>query len=238
LQLNELQKRRATMRVFERPGPVNTDEIIEIVRAASSKYEYLVVASITGDSALKLAERIRDKKVICVTCPQGMNWEVEKMDEGPFATVPELEQIRNGWVKQGLTRVPMGITSENRDRLDKLNIKVVQGTIPFFGPTFSMRVHLQKVTGLDLVAKTLELISTGTLVCLESVLMAADAGIIPEGEKVLALAGTERGLDTAWAIRGSASANLFHPSKGARFIELLAKPGIALIPDVNIEYLR
>ncbi len=226
------------MRVFERPGPVNTDEVIEIARSVSSGYEYLVVASITGDSAIKLAEKVSDKRVICVTCPQGMNWEVDSMGEGPFADIPELKRIRSEWVGQGLKQVPMAITGENRDRLDKLKVKVVQGTIPFFGPTFSMRVHLHKVTGLDLIAKTLELISTGTLVCLECVLMCVDAGVIPEGKKVLALAGTERGLDTVWAIRSSASANLFHPSKGARFIELLAKPGIALIPDVNIGYLR
>jgi uncharacterized protein len=226
------------MKVFKRPGPVNTDEVIEIVKAAASEHEYLVVASITGDSALKLAEKIRDKEIICVTCPQGMNWEVKKMGEGPFAVIPELGQIRDEWIKQGLTRVPMGITRENRERLKKLKVEVVQGTIPFFGPTFSMRVHLQKVTGLDLMAKTLELISTGTLVCLECVLMSIDAGVIPEGKEVLALAGTERGLDTAWAIKGSASSNLFHPSKGARFIELLAKPGISMIPDVSIEYLR
>jgi uncharacterized protein len=226
------------MKVFKRPGPVNTDEVIEIVKAASSGYEYLVVASITGDSVLKLAKKIRGKKIICVTCPQGMNWEVDKMRESPFADIPELDQIRTQWVKQGLKRVPMGITKENRERLEKLKVKIVQGTIPFFGPTFSMRVHLQKVTGLDLMAKTLELISTGTLVCLECVLMSVDAGVIPEGKEVLSLAGTERGLDTAWAIRGSASSNLFHPLKGARFIELLAKPGISLIPDVGIEYLR
>lgn len=226
------------MRVFERPGPINTDEVIEIVKAASSKYKYLIVASITGDSALKLSERIGDKEVICVTCPQGMNWEIEKMSEGPFATIPELEQIRTEWVEQGLTRVSMGITQDNRDRLDKLKIKIVQGTIPLFGPTFSMRLHLQKTTDLDLMAKTLELISTGTLVCLECVLMSVDAGVIPEGEEVIALAGTERGLDTAWVIRASASHNVFHPLKGVRFIELLAKPGIPIIPDVCIEYLR
>ena len=226
------------MRVFERPGPVNTDEVIEIVKAVSSKYEYIVAASITGDCALKAAKSITDKEVICVTCPQGMNWEVDKMDEGPFATIPELEQIRKGWVKQGITRVPMGITQENRRELDKLKVRIVQGTIPFFGPTFSIRVHLKQVTELDLMAKTLELISTGTLVCLECVLMSVDAGVIPEGQEVLALAGTERGLDTAWVIRSSASANLFHPTKGVRFIELLAKPGISLSPDINLEYLR
>jgi uncharacterized protein len=69
-------------------------------------------------------------------------------------------------------------------------------------------------------------------------LMAVDAGVIPEDEQVITLAGTERGLDTGWVIRTSASHNLFHPEKGARFVELLAKPGIPGIPDINIEYLR
>jgi uncharacterized protein len=226
------------MRAFERPGPANTDEVIEIAKAVSSKYEYIVVASITGDCAVKTAESITDKDVICVTCPQGMSWEVDKMDEGPFAAIPELAQIRSTWTEQGLTRVPMGITQENRQKLGNLNVKIIQGTIPFFGPSFSIRVHLHQITGLDLMAKTLELISTGTLVCLECVLMSVDAGVVPEGREVLALAGTERGLDTAWVIRSSASANLFHPSKGARFVELLAKPGVSLVPEVNIEYLR
>ena len=226
------------MKVFERPGPINTGETIEIAKTSSSKYEYIVVASITGDSAIKLAGILPDKKIVCVTCPQGMNWEIGKMNTGPFADIAELALIRDNWTSQGLLKVPMAITPENRNELDKLNVKIVQGTIPFFGPSFSMRVHLQKVSGLDLMAKTLELISTGTLVCLEGVLMSVDAGVIPEGIEVLALAGTERGLDTAWVIRSSASANLFNPTKGVRFVELLAKPGVSLIPDVAIEYLR
>ncbi|MDD5708087.1 MAG: pyruvate kinase alpha/beta domain-containing protein [Kiritimatiellae bacterium] len=226
------------MRVFERPGPVNTDGVIEIVERVSSNHKYVVAASITGDSALRLAARIGDRQLICVTCPQGMGWEIDKMNEGPFAVIPELQEIRTEWERQGFIKVPMGIAEENKRRLDELRIKVVQGSIPLFGPTFSMRLHLQKTTDLDLMAKTLELISTGTLVCLECVLMSVDAGVIPEGEQVIAVAGTERGLDTAWIIRASASHNLFHPSKGARFVELLAKPGIPIIPDVHIEYLR
>jgi hypothetical protein len=226
------------MKVFERPGPVNTDEVVRIVEAASPKLKYVVAASITGDSALRLAGRIGDRQLICVTCPQGMSWEIDKMNEGPFAVIPELQRIRTEWIKQGVVRVPMGIPEENKHRLDELKVKIVQGTIPLFGPTFSMRLHLQKTTDLDLMAKTLELISTGTLVCLECVLMSVDAGVIPEGEQVIAVAGTERGLDTSWVIRASASHNLFHPSKGVRFVELLAKPGIPVIPDVCIEYLR
>jgi uncharacterized protein len=227
-----------SMKVFERPGPVNTDETIKILERIAPRFSNIAVASITGDSAVRVAEKIKNAKLICVTCPQGMGWEIENMQKGPFADIPELKQTRDQWASQGLRRVPMNITPENRMKLEKLNVDIVQGTIPFFGPSFSMRLHLGQITSLDILAKTLELISTGTLVCLECVLMAVDAGVIPEDELVLAAAGTERGLDTAWVIKSSASANLFHPTKGARFVELLAKPGISIQPDMNIEYLR
>lgn len=226
------------MRVFEKPGPVNTNETIEIVNQVSSRYQYLVVASITGDSAARVAEKINNTTIICVTCPQGMGWEVDQMQSGPFADIPELRKIRDEWVEGGLTRVAMQVTPENKAKLATLNIPIIQGTIPFFGPSFSMRLHLQQVTSLDILAKSLELISTGTLVCLECVLMAVDTGVIPENEHVLAVAGTERGLDTAWVLKSSASANLFHPSKGCRFVELLAKPGLSYQPPMTIEYLR
>jgi hypothetical protein len=91
---------------------------------------------------------------------------------------------------------------------------------------------------MDVVAKTLELISTGTLVCLEAVMMATDAGVIPEGELVYTTAGTEMGLDTAWIVKSCASANIYHPSKGFRFVECLAKPALAMTPSINVGYLR
>ena len=226
------------MKVFERPGPVNTDEVVAIAKEASSKVDYVVVASITGNSAMKIAKNITDRKVICVTCPQGMWWQVDAMNTDLFAEIPELRKKRDEWVKKGLKKVPMSMTEENRAKLRELNVEVVRGTIPFFGPSFSMRQHLHKITSLDVMAKTLELISAGTLVCMEIVLMAVDAGLIPEEKLVLACAGTEVGLDTAWILRSCASSNVFHPSKGFRFVELLAKPGLALNPSISINYLR
>ncbi len=226
------------MRVFEKPGPSNTQQVVDTVAGAAFKVDYVVVASITGASAIKVAEKMPNRKVVCVTCPQGMYWQIKQMDTDVFAEIPELKKKRDEWAKQGLEKVSMTISDENKSKLDKLGVEVVRGTIPLFGPTFSMRLHLHKTTSLDIMAKTLELISTGTLVCLEVVLMAVDAGVIPEEKLVLACAGTERGLDTAWIARGSASANLFHHSRGFRFVECLAKPGIALIPKIDIKYLQ
>src|SRR3989304_5269083 len=169
------------MKVFEKPGPINTDEIGNIASNASSRADCVVVASVTGDSAVKIAEKVKDKKIVCVTCPQGMYWQVNEMRGDLFEEIPELRIRRDEWVQKGLDKVPMNVTEENRLKLEELGVEIVRGTIPLFGPSFSMRLHLHKTTSLDVIAKTLELISTGTLVCLESVLMATDAGAIPEG---------------------------------------------------------
>jgi uncharacterized protein len=230
--------RHNNLKIFERTGPVNTQQVIDALKEAPNPPQTIVVASVTGDSAVKVAEQIKNRKIIAVTCPQGMFWEVNAMNADLFDKIPELKARREEWQKRQLDRVPLSITPENKEKLKELGVETVRGTIPLFGPTFSMRLHLRKTTSLDIVAKTLELISPGTLVCLETVLMATDAGLIPEGELVYAAAGTEMGLDTAWVVKSCASANMFHPTKGFRFVELLAKPGLALNPSININYLR
>jgi hypothetical protein len=226
------------MYIFDRPGPVNTESVVKIVQENAPRANAIVVASITGDSALKIAGAAGTIPVICVTCPQGMDWDVDGMEAGIFADIPELRALRDEWKAGGHGKVPMEISPKNRAQLDKAGIPVIRGTIPFFGPSFSMRIHLGHISSLDIMAKTLELFSPGTLVGMECVLMAADAGAIPEGEAVICCAGTERGLDTAWLVRSSASATIFHPERGFRFIEQLAKPGIAMNPDIGTGYIR
>ena len=226
------------MYIFDRPGPVNTERVVKSVQEHAPRAKAIVVASITGDSALKISRAAGTTPVICVTCPQGMVWDIDGMKSGVFADIPELRAIRDTWKSAGHKKVPMEMVPENKTLLDTAGIPVIRGTIPFFGPSFSMRIHLGHISSLDIMAKTLELFSPGTLVGMECVLMAADAGKIPEGEPVICCAGTERGLDTAWLVRSSASANIFHPERGFRFIEQLAKPGIAVNPDVGIGYIR
>jgi len=50
------------MKVFERPGPVNTADVINILIESMDDYDHLVVASVTGESAVKIAETIKNKK--------------------------------------------------------------------------------------------------------------------------------------------------------------------------------
>ncbi|MDD1729973.1 MAG: hypothetical protein LUQ50_13000, partial [Methanospirillum sp.] len=129
------------MIVFDTSGPDNTSEIVKLVKREASRCDYIVVASITGSSALRVAATSPGKPIVCVTCPQGMYWEVDQMDRDLFATNPGLRSIRDEWRREGRNRVPMEVTHENQVRLDESGIPVVKGTIPFFGPSFSMSLH-------------------------------------------------------------------------------------------------
>ncbi|HEX2966603.1 MAG TPA: pyruvate kinase alpha/beta domain-containing protein [Syntrophorhabdaceae bacterium] len=71
-----------------------------------------------------------------------------------------------------------------------------------------------------LMANLLRCFSQGVKVCFEIVLMTTDAGILTKGEKVIAIAGTGRGADTALVMQASSSRNL----KKLKVNEILCKP--------------
>ncbi len=71
-----------------------------------------------------------------------------------------------------------------------------------------------------LMANLLRCFSQGTKVCFEMVMMVTDAGYLTKGEKVIAIAGTGRGADTALVMQASSSRNM----KKLRVNEVLCKP--------------
>jgi len=226
---------------FKNPGPENTEKTIEEARRKVKELgiKYIVVPSITGDSAIKVAEKFKglNVNIVCATVPQGMFWNVESMNKGPYAEISNLKKIRDEYRRKGLKKVMMGITKKNKIKLNKLGVKVVKGSVPLFGVSFSIRTNLGGLAELDLISKTLELFSTGTQSCVESTMMATDAGEVPEGE-VIAFGGTERGLDTCWVLRASTSLNLFNQKNGFRFLELIAKPRVSFTSDMSSDYLK
>ncbi len=56
-------------------------------------------------------------------------------------------------------------------------------------------------------AEALKRFSEGLKVAVEIMMMATDAGLIPEGEDVIAVAGTGRGADTAIILRSAYTRN-------------------------------
>jgi len=81
-----------------------------------------------------------------------------------------------------------------------------------------------------LMANLLRCFCQGIKVCFEIALMATDAGLVAIGEKMIAIAGTGRGADTALVMQASSSRNL----KKLRVNEILCKP----LNPLNVEELR
>lgn len=73
---------------------------------------------------------------------------------------------------------------------------------------------------LELMADTLRIFGEGTKVCVEITVMAADAGVIPVDKPVVAVAGTNKGADTALVVYPAHSNNFFD----LYVSEVIAKP--------------
>ncbi|MDP4090594.1 MAG: pyruvate kinase alpha/beta domain-containing protein, partial [Bacillota bacterium] len=87
----------------------------------------------------------------------------------------------------------------------------------------TMLFHTEKLFGSNvpsIVANFLRCFCEGVKVCYEIVLMASDAGLLKASEKVIAIAGTGRGSDTALVMQAASSRNL----KNLKVNEILCKP--------------
>lgn len=72
----------------------------------------------------------------------------------------------------------------------------------------------------EAMAMALRTVCQGMKVCVETVLMAADAGLVTRGEEVIAVSGTRRGADTAVVVLASTSTAL----QDLHITEILCKP--------------
>lgn len=178
---------------FEHAGMENTETCVELAlrRAEELKIGNVVVASTTGYTIQKVLERNPKVNVVCVTHQVGFREN----------NADEFEADRKELMKKGVnvlttTHLMAGLNRGARNR--------------YGGSTLS-----------DVVADTLRMFSQGTKVCVEVAVMAADAGLIPAGEKVVAVGGTGRGADTALVVVPAHSHKFFE----TRIVEVICKPG-------------
>jgi len=185
---------------FEKPGAENTDLVVQAVgeRAKEGGIEQVIVASLSGKTALKLAEAISDLKVklVCVTGPPHY---------------PEHDKV----------------TAENRKRLVELGARVVDKTpSPFEGFAFSLaRYGFTPATWA--VLETLEAIGGyGLKTAVEAAIMATDAGEVAPYKEVIAVGGTAGGADAAIVMKSTFSSTAFSkdPEKRLEVYEIIAIP--------------
>ena len=159
------------VRYFDEPGPQNTGALIEAVkgRIKRSGIEYVVVASESGNAALKVAEALREfrVKVVCVTAYAGLRLTWPESGEWP------------------------SITSQIRKKLEDLGVKIVEETPYIFkGVTFDAQFLGRAAPSWAIHEFLSRTMGYGFKTALEVAMIAAEAGAVPIDKEVIAIAGT------------------------------------------------
>jgi hypothetical protein len=87
----------------------------------------------------------------------------------------------------------------------------------------TMLFHTEDLYGIEtprVMANLLRILGQGMKVCVEIIMMATDGGCIEQGEKVIAVAGSGAGADTAVVASAAPSTKI----KALRIHEIICKP--------------
>ena len=178
---------------FEKPGKENTETVLKQVKkyAETKGIKDIVVASTTGETGVKASKILKGFNVVVVTHHFGFRQ-------------PGAQEL----------------LEENRKKILENSAKIFTATHALSGVERAVRKTFDTMMPLELIAHTLRLFGEGTKVCVEIVIMAVDAGLIPEGTEVIAMAGTGHGTDTALVIKSASASRFFD----LEVREVIAKP--------------
>ena len=183
-----------TCRYFKKPGPKNTEGVLEAVsrRANELGIKKVVVATCSGRTALKAREILDpDLEIVAVSHVTGFR-------EPNHQELPE----------------------DVRQKLESKGVTVLTCQHAFGGIGRAVRNKLSTYQVDEIVAYTLRTFGQGTKVAIELTMMAADAGLIRTDEDVISVGGTGRGADTAAVVKPANVSRFFD----LRIRGILCKP--------------
>jgi hypothetical protein len=178
---------------FDEPGPQNTARTLELARQRAEQLgiRHIVVASTSGATGALVADLFAGMNVVVVSHATGLS-------------APNQQTLNSSLVA----------------RIEASGAHLLTSIHAFGGVGRAVRRKLGTYQLEEIIAFTLRNFGQGMKVVCECTMMAADAGLIPSGEEVVAIAGTGKGADTA-AVLLSANAQEFFD---LRVLELLCKP--------------
>ncbi len=167
---------------FENPGEQNTDKLIELVKERKEELgiKNIVVASVSGKTALKLRTAMNDVNIVSITHHAG------------FKEIGKLE-----------------ITEEYINKLKENDITFYTGSHALSGVGRGISNKFGGVTPVEIMAATLRMFGQGIKVCVEVTIMAADAGLISMDGEIIAIGGTGKGVDAALVLEPAHMNNVF-----------------------------
>ena len=197
---------RREVLLFDGIGPTNTDNVVEIVkdRAREGDIGHVVVASISGKTALRFAQEFKgmNMSIVCVSGPP--SWSMFEEYDYPM------------------------VKGEIRERLEELDVTIVDRTPSTLGDTIEYGLARYGYLPASLaVAETLLAIGGyGMKTAVEAILMATDCGAMPASVPVISIAGSGSGADTAIVAKSAFSPCFFSRDSSKRFqvFEIIAMP--------------
>jgi hypothetical protein len=182
-------------RYFKKPGPKNTEAVMEIAarRAKELGVSTFLVATCGGRTAFQALEKLgKGARIIAVTHVTGFR-------------EPNRQELEK----------------ETRQELEAAGVTVLTCQHAFGGVGRAVRNKLATYQVDEIIAYTLRTFGEGTKVAVELALMAADAGLARTDEDVISIGGTGKGADTALLLRPANSFHFFD----VKIKEVLCKPG-------------
>lgn len=183
---------------WEKSGPENTEATVDLAvqTALTRGIRFVVVASNSGYTLERVLARAgpalhHGLEVVGVTHHVG--FEEPGYDEMPA-------EIRQVMAQKG---VPLLTTTHLLAGIDR-----------------AFRLKFGGLYPAEIVAAALRLLGQGVKVGVEIAVMALDAGLIPYGQEVIAIAGTGRGADTAIVVLPAHAKNFFD----TKVLEIICKP--------------
>jgi hypothetical protein len=186
-----------TVVYFEKAGGDNTSACLDIVRKTIDDcgYKHVVIASTTGETGLLFSSALSEQSMNVVVVTHSSGYKEPNSIEMPY---------------------------DVRKKIESHGAKVFTGTMLTHSIETAFAKKFSGQYPTLIVANTLRRFGEGAKVCCEIVMMAADAGLIPEGVEVLAVAGTATGADTVMLLKSAASKRFLD----LRVLEILAKPRV------------
>ena len=194
---------------FEGPGPENTDGVLEAVkeRLIGSEIRSIVVASESGNTALKAGEMLKelDVKIICV--------------------------MAYGGYQEALGREWPAVSEAIRRKLEGYGVEIIEETPWIFGCTFDYWISNKNSPSGHIHKFLSRLLGFGVKTCVEIALIACEAGAVSSDEEIICIAGT------GWLGGGADAAIVIKPchiyegdflkiDKGIEVREIIAMPRI------------
>ncbi len=155
---------------FSKPGPHNTEQVLHLVheRGQALGINTVLIATTTGATPVRATELLSGFNLVAVTHSTG---------------------FREPYQQE--------LTEENRTALERAGVDILTTTHAFGGVGRAVRKKLGTYQVDEIIAFTLRIFGQGMKVVAEIAMMAADAGLVPAGQPVIAIAGSGRGADTA-----------------------------------------